>query len=78
LAIHKAGGDKMKIRIELNEEMQKEWMWAKEDLDAMLRLFKKGHTETTDTVVLQCLLHVYMRDRNQPRFCNSGEKNYVL
>jgi hypothetical protein len=68
----------MKICIELNEEMQKEWMWAKEDLNAMLRLFKKGHPETTDTLCFKCLLHVYMRDRNQPRFCNSREKNYVL
>jgi hypothetical protein len=68
----------MEMRIELDEEMQKEWMWAKEDLDALLRLFKKGHTKITDTVVLQCLLHVYMRDRNQPRFCTPEKKNYVL
>jgi hypothetical protein len=68
----------MEIRIELDEEMQKECAWVKEDLDAMLKLFKKGHTEITDTVVLQCLLHVYMRDRNQPRLCNSGENNYIL
>jgi hypothetical protein len=52
----------MKICIEQDEEMQKEWAWTREDLASTFRLFKKGHIKITDTIVLQCLLYCYARD----------------
>jgi hypothetical protein len=51
----------MKLCIELDEEMQKKWAYTKEDLGSTFRFFEKGHTQITDTIVVQCLLYCYAK-----------------
>lgn len=52
----------MKLCIELDEEMQKDWESVEEDLESIFRQFKGICTPVKDTTAFQGLLYCYLHD----------------
>lgn len=50
----------VKLCIELDTEMQKQWRYTKEDLEQIFKRLYEKSVNVTNNVILRCLLYCYI------------------